>query len=102
LNGPRVALWAVLFLPRFLRHRTKRPAARRKTGSVRLPVHEALAFDPAHCRNGPVDIADAKLDAVVVAELILRQIAMKVLLVTMLMPVMPRLKIEKKPSAELV
>jgi len=69
---------------RFLRHRKNRFAAKLKTGLVRLPVHQPLAFDAADRRNGAVGIADAKRNAVIVAEIELGKVAVQMLLGTVL------------------
>jgi hypothetical protein len=61
---------------RFLRQRKKRRAAKLKSGSVRLPVHQPLAFDAADCRKRAVNVADAERNAVIVAKLVFGQVAM--------------------------
>src|SRR5208282_408789 len=50
----------------FLRQRMNRAARCLKTGLVRLPVHQPLAFNAADRGEGAVDVAVAERDAVIV------------------------------------
>lgn len=49
-----------------------------------LLIHQALAFDALHGLDGAVDVAIAELDAVIVAEVKFREIAVQMLLAAVL------------------
>jgi hypothetical protein len=44
---------------------------------MRLLVHDALSCDAPDCRIAAIDIADAKADAMIVTELVFRQVAVQ-------------------------
>ena len=60
-----------------LKRRIARLALKVKSGLIRLPVHQALAFHAFDCGKGAVDVAVAERHAVIVAEIELGQIPMK-------------------------
>jgi len=69
---------------RFFRQRTNRLAVKLKSGLIRLPVHEALAFHASDRCERAVDVTDTERDTMIVPEIVFGQIAMQVLLFAML------------------
>jgi hypothetical protein len=57
---------------------------RENSGSVSLPVHQALAFRALHGLHRPVNIAVAELNAVIVAEVKFCRVAVQVLFLAVL------------------
>jgi len=57
---------------------------REKSDSVSLLIHQALAFDALHGLDGAVNVAVAEFDAVIVAEVKFREVAVQVLLAAVL------------------
>ena len=55
-----------------------------KTGLVRLPVHQPLAFNATDRGEGAVDVAIAERDAVIVAVIELGKVAVQMLLFAVL------------------
>ena len=67
-----------------LNRRIARAARNLKSGLVRLPVHQPLAFNATDRGEGAVDVAVAERHAVIVTVVELGEITMKVLLFAVL------------------
>lgn len=69
---------------RFRRHRINRPALIRKLGLVRLLVRETLAGRALDRKRRTFPVLDAKSGAMIVSEIVFRQITVKVFFIAML------------------
>ena len=67
-----------------LNRRIARAARNLKSGLVRLPVHQPLAFNATDRGEGAVDVAVVERDAVIIAVVELGEIAVKVFLFAVL------------------
>jgi hypothetical protein len=68
----------------FLRHLMNRAAWKRNDFSVSRPVRETLAFNALHSKRRTFPIVHTEGNAVIVAEIKFREIAMQMLLIAML------------------